>query len=74
MSKLQMATILGRDVTLKFTHLNDLPPIALFCSISWFGQRLCNDYLRKLSESELFTGDTPKDNHAPGPVNRGVSP
>ena len=26
------------------------------------------------SESELFTGDTSKDNHSPGPVIRGVSP
>ena len=26
------------------------------------------------SESELFTGDTPKDNHSPGPVFREVSP
>ena len=26
------------------------------------------------SESELFTGDTSKDNHSLGPVNRGVSP
>ena len=26
------------------------------------------------SESELFTGDTSKDNHSPGPVVRGVSP
>ena len=23
------------------------------------------------SESELFTGDTTKDNHSPGPVNQG---
>ena len=27
-----------------------------------------------VTESELFTGDTFKDNHSPGPVNRGVSP
>ena len=26
------------------------------------------------SESELFTGDTSKDNHSPGPVFREVSP
>ena len=26
------------------------------------------------SESELFTGDTSKDNHSPGPVVREVSP
>ena len=26
------------------------------------------------SESEIFTGDTSKDNHSPGPVSRGVSP
>ena len=26
------------------------------------------------SESELFTGDTSKDNHSPGPVFRVVSP
>ena len=26
------------------------------------------------SESELFTGDTSKDNHSPGPVIRGVRP
>ena len=26
------------------------------------------------SESELFTGDTSKDNHSPGPVLRVVSP
>ena len=26
------------------------------------------------SESELFTGDTSKDNHSPGPVIRGASP
>ena len=26
------------------------------------------------SESELFTGDTSKDNHSPGPVFRKVSP
>ena len=26
------------------------------------------------TESELFTGDTSKDNHSPGPVIRGVSP
>ena len=25
------------------------------------------------SESKLFTGDTSKDNHSPGPVIRGVS-
>ena len=29
---------------------------------------------RKESESELFTGDTFKDNHSPEPVIRGVSP
>ena len=28
---------------------------------------------RKISESELFTGDTSKDNHSPGPVIRGAS-
>ena len=28
---------------------------------------------RSESESELFTGDTSKDNHSPGPVIRGVS-
>ena len=27
-----------------------------------------------VSESELFTGDTSKDNHSPGPVIRGASP
>ena len=27
-----------------------------------------------VSESELFTGDTSKDNHSPGPVFREVSP
>ena len=26
------------------------------------------------SESELFTGDTSKDNHLPGPVIRGICP
>ena len=26
------------------------------------------------SESELFNGDTSKDNHSPGPVVRGISP
>ena len=26
------------------------------------------------SESELFTGDTTKDNHSPGPAIRGASP
>ena len=26
------------------------------------------------SESELFTGDTSKDNHSPGPVFREISP
>ena len=26
------------------------------------------------SESELFIGDTSKDNHSPGPVSRGVNP
>ena len=25
-----------------------------------------SDWLDKQSESELFTGDTPKDNHSPG--------
>ena len=30
--------------------------------------------LRIRSESELFTGDTSKDNHSPGPVFREVSP
>ena len=29
---------------------------------------------RSESESELFTGDTSKDNHSPGPVFREVSP
>ena len=32
------------------------------------------DLLQYYSESELFTGDTSKDNHSPGPVIRGVSP
>ena len=27
-----------------------------------------------IPESELFTGDTSKDNHSPGPVFREVSP
>ena len=30
--------------------------------------------IQKRSESELFTGDTSKDNHSPGPVFREVSP
>ena len=30
--------------------------------------------LQPESESELFTGDTSKDNHSPGPVVRGFSP
>ena len=30
--------------------------------------------LESESESELFTGDTSKDNHSPGPVFREVSP
>ena len=30
--------------------------------------------LQPESESELFTGDTSKDNHSPGPVFREVSP
>ena len=34
-----------------------------------------SDYSRSSeSESELFTGDTSKDNHSPGPVFREVSP
>ena len=32
------------------------------------------DILTSESESELFTGDTSKDNHSPGPVFREVSP
>ena len=31
-------------------------------------------FKRSESESELFTGDTSKDNHSPGPVFREVSP
>ena len=31
-------------------------------------------HIRSESESELFTGDTSKDNHSPGPVFREVSP
>ena len=31
-------------------------------------------HFSNFSESELFTVDTSKDNHSPGPVNRGVSP
>ena len=36
------------------------------------GERDCQIRIR--SESELFTGDTSKDNHSPGPVFREVSP
>ena len=37
-------------------------------------QSLWIGIIRAESESELFTGDTSKDNHSPGPVFREVSP
>ena len=42
-----------------------------------FHQKLAVYYILESeseSESELFTGDTSKDNHSPGPVFREVSP
>ena len=36
--------------------------------------REIRSFLALESESELFTGDTSKDNHSPGPVFREVSP
>ena len=36
--------------------------------------RLAFEKTESESESELFTGDTSKDNHSPGPVFREVSP
>ena len=35
---------------------------------------ICSLQAESESESELFTGDTSKDNHSPGPVFREVSP
>ena len=42
-------------------HYNSLPISILSCTAT-------------LSESELFTGDTSKDNHSPSPVIRKASP
>ena len=36
--------------------------------------RMTREVSESESESELFTGDTSKDNHSPGPVFREVSP
>ena len=39
-----------------------------------FPQNTVVSVLASESESEVFTGDTSKDNHSPGPVVREVSP
>ena len=41
---------------------------------AFLGPSLIFIFKRSESESELFTGDTSKDNHSPGPVDREVSP
>ena len=43
-------------------------------AILFYTVPLCNFCSESESESELFTGDTSKDNHSPGPVFREVSP
>ena len=42
--------------------------------LSTFYGQCARILIRSESESELFTGDTSKDNHSPGPVFREVSP
>ena len=42
-----------------------------FCNILFVS---LDDEILSESESELFTGETSKDNHSPGPVIKGVSP
>ena len=58
----------GPGLNLRLGHEN------FFKSPSKFLDYLPRQQSISESESELFTGDTSKDNHSPGPVFREVSP